>query len=77
MRLIIDRFEDVFAICEDEKGNIVAIRRSELPLCAREGEVFRKDENGKWIHDHAATETRLKMNSKRLKDLLNRGKPLS
>ena len=40
MRYIIDHFEEKFAVCEDEKGNLVDIKKREIPETAQEGDVL-------------------------------------
>lgn len=41
MRLVIDRFEGGFAVCEDENRKMVNIETCKLPSDAREGDVLR------------------------------------
>lgn len=41
MRLIIDRFEGAYAVCEDENKNMVNILKAKLPKDAEEGSVLR------------------------------------
>lgn len=41
MRLVIDRFEGVYAICEDENKNMVAVIKTNLPAEAKEGSVLK------------------------------------
>ena len=55
MRYIIDHFEEKFAVCEDEKGNLVDIKKSEIPETAQEGDVLIY-KNGKYIVDKSETE---------------------
>lgn len=45
MKFIIDRFEENFAVCEDENGIMKNIERSLLPKDTREGDVIFKDNN--------------------------------
>ena len=40
-KLIIDRFEGNYAICEDEERNMFAIEILELPKGAKEGSVLK------------------------------------
>jgi hypothetical protein len=40
MKLIIDRFEGNYAICEDEDRNMANIHRSKLPATSKEGDVL-------------------------------------
>ncbi len=44
MRYIIDRFEGNFAVCENEKQEMVNIPASKLPSGVKEGDVL--DESG-------------------------------
>ncbi len=52
MRLIIDRFEGDFAVCEYEKGKTLDLPAGLLPADAKEGDVLRL------TVDHEATERR-------------------
>lgn len=45
MRLIIDRFEGSFAVCEDDKRNMVNIERNKLSPEVKEGDVLNVDDN--------------------------------
>lgn len=45
MKFIIDRFEENFAVCEDENGIMKNIEKSLLPKDVREGDVILKDNN--------------------------------
>ena len=40
MELVIDRFEERYAVCEDENRTIVNMDRSKLPAGAKEGDVL-------------------------------------
>ncbi|GAA0120801.1 MAG: DUF3006 domain-containing protein [Clostridium argentinense] len=40
MKLIIDRFEGEFAVCENEEGKMINISRNKLPKEAKEGDVI-------------------------------------
>jgi hypothetical protein len=40
MRVIIDRFEGDFAVCEKADRSMMNIRRDQLPASAREGDVL-------------------------------------
>ena len=46
MRLIIDRFEDIYAVCETESGKMINILKSLLPNNVHEGSVLIKTYNG-------------------------------
>lgn len=65
MRIIIDRFEGEFALCETENGKILNVP-SELFLNAHEGDVFDISFN------ETETEKRKENVSKRLKNLFDR-----
>lgn len=45
MKFIIDRFEENFAVCEDENGIMKNIEKSLLPKDVKEGDVILKDNN--------------------------------
>ena len=45
-RLIIDRFEGNYAICEDEERTMFAIEILELPKGAKEGSVLKISDSG-------------------------------
>lgn len=44
--LIIDRFENGYAICEDKNKNFFGIELAELPKGAKSGDVLDIDDNG-------------------------------
>ncbi|WP_283607389.1 DUF3006 domain-containing protein [Faecalispora anaeroviscerum] len=44
--LIVDRFEGMYAICEDAEKKFFAIELSELPKEVREGDVLEINEDG-------------------------------
>jgi len=56
-RLVIDRFEGGFALCEGEDGAMVQLCRNEMPVNAREGDVL-IESDGKITVDAAGTEAR-------------------
>jgi urease accessory protein UreE len=68
MRLIIDRFEGNFALCEKEDSCIVQIELERLPKGAAEGDVL-VIENDKLIIDEAATKARKNQISKISNDI--------
>lgn len=54
MKFIIDRFEDNFAVCEDENGNMINIDRKKISNKAKECDViFLKD--NKYFIDYEET----------------------
>lgn len=46
MRVVIDRFEGEFAVCEADEGNMINIEKSKLPEGAREGDVLEVTDDG-------------------------------
>ena len=40
MKFIVDRFEDDYAVCEDDKFQIYNIPRTNLPIETKEGDVI-------------------------------------
>ena len=40
MKVIIDRFEGEYAICEKENSEMIDIKKQQLPLEAKEGDVL-------------------------------------
>lgn len=40
MKVIIDRFEGKFAVCEKEDRKMIDIDKSKIPLTAKEGDVL-------------------------------------
>jgi len=57
-KVIIDRFEGDFAVCEDESRKMINIEKSRLPADAKEGYVLIiKDEGGIEV-DYAETQAR-------------------
>lgn len=40
MELIIDRFEEEYAVCEDENKKILNINKSKIPKQAKEGDII-------------------------------------
>ena len=70
--MVIDRFENNFAICEDDFGTFIQIPKSELPKNVKEGDILKKNSNGIWETDEKEKAAILEDNSKRLAALLNR-----
>ena len=58
MKLIIDRFEEDYAVCESETG-MVNIKRSDIPNDAAEGDTLVLS-NGGYFIDREDTEKRRK-----------------
>lgn len=46
MKLIIDRFEGKYAVCELEDGKFVDIPKEDIPEDAKEGDVLTKTDSG-------------------------------
>jgi hypothetical protein len=67
--LIIDRFENGFAVVEDSENNaMLSIPLSELPAGAREGSVLKPTENGYTLKkDDGARAEKIKALFERLK----------
>lgn len=57
MVLIIDRFEDKYAICEDENGNMVNLLIDDIVGKVKEGDVLTLKE-GKYVVDIDKTANR-------------------
>lgn len=70
--LIIDRFEENFAVCEDDDGSFFAIDISELPDGASEGDVLKLDDSGSISADKAETENRKNRIREKMLRLKNR-----
>ena len=45
MKIIIDRFEGTYAVCEKEDRTMMDIKRSNLPSEAKEGDLLSIDNN--------------------------------
>ena len=59
MRVVIDRFEGDYAICEKEDRTMIDIKKSELPSDCKEGDILFIEENVIRV-DKVATEKRRK-----------------
>lgn len=57
-QLIIDRFENNYAICEDGEKRMFAIEREEVPKEAKEGDVLRISDQGELTVDKEETKRR-------------------
>lgn len=68
MELIIDRFEDEYAICEDKDKKILNINKSKIPKQAKEGDIIIYRE-GEYILDKEKTLNRKKYIEELTKDL--------
>lgn len=67
-KLIIDRFEGSFAICENDDKSIEKIPKYKLPLRCAEGECLILDSEGMYQKDTDTT----KIREKRILDKMNR-----
>ncbi len=56
--LIIDRFENGYAICEDDNCNFFGIVLEEIPKGAKEGDVLNIDDEGNIAVNQAETQNR-------------------
>lgn len=56
--LVIDRFEGIYAICENEERSLFAIERSELPEGAEVGSVMEITSTGELTLDEVETQNR-------------------
>lgn len=68
MKLIIDRFEGDYAVCEKEDRSIVNVPKDKLPLDCAEGDCLILMEDGSYRKDKDTTEAR----KKKLRDKMNR-----
>lgn len=68
MKLIIDRFEEKYAVCEDENKKILNINKSKIPKQAKEGDIIIY-RNGTYILDKEKTLNRKKYIEELTKDL--------
>ena len=57
-KIIIDRFEGIYAICEDADKKFFAIETGELPKGVKEGTVLAITEEGELQVDQAETDAR-------------------
>jgi hypothetical protein len=67
-KLIIDRFEGAYAICEVDDKSMVKIPKYRLPLDCKEGDCLILDSNEMVQKDNEATDHR----NKHIKEKLNR-----
>jgi|LSQX01.3.fsa_nt_gb hypothetical protein len=68
MRLIIDRFEGCYAVCETEDKRMVNIKRSELPTGTKEGDIIFQTSDG-YKMDKEVTDKRRERISKLMNEL--------
>ncbi len=65
-KYIIDRFEGIYAICEDEGKSFINIEKDKLPSEIKEGDCIISDEDGIYSLDIEATEERKRRIRKKL-----------
>lgn len=68
-KIVIDRFEGTYAICEDKDQKFFAIEIAELPNGAREGHVLEIKDDGTLSIDQKETDIRRDKNKKLQDDL--------
>lgn len=68
MKIIIDRFEGSYAVCEKEDRTMIDIKRIKLPHKAKEGDVLSID-NGMITIDTMETEKRIRKIEELTEDL--------
>ncbi|MCD7771488.1 MAG: DUF3006 domain-containing protein [Oscillospiraceae bacterium] len=61
---IIDRFEDAFAVLEDESGSHIDVPRDQIPRNVHEGDVLEQSETGFIIREDLTRERRDKIITK-------------
>lgn len=71
MKVVIDRFEGKFAVCEKEDRKMINILKDKVPSGAGEGTVLNLYDNGKIEIDIEETEKQAKKIEKLMKDLFN------
>ena len=59
-KIIVDRIEGHFIVCEDEKENILELKKDDVIGDVKEGDVLVKGKDGKFCLDKALTEKRKK-----------------
>lgn len=67
-KLIIDRFEGTYAVCEKEDKSTILIPKYKLPQSCKEGECLILDANGIYQKDSETFSSR----EKRIRDKMNR-----
>jgi hypothetical protein len=68
LRLIIDRFNGIYAVCETEERKMINVEKSKLPAHAKEGDVLIV-ENGIYNIDLDSTKRRKKDIEKLMDDV--------
>jgi len=70
MKVIIDRFEGNYAVCEKEDETMINIEKTKIPKIAKEGDVLIINPSG-IIIDTVETDIRKHQIEERTKDLWN------
>ena len=70
-KLIIDRFEGTYAICEDQEKKMFAISLNELPQGAKPGDVLQISGAGELSVDQEETQRRRKKNGRPAKQAVS------
>ena len=65
-KIIVDRIEGHFIVCEDEKENILELKKDDVIGDVKEGDVLVKGKEGKFCLDKALTEKRKKLQKKNI-----------
>lgn len=68
MKVIIDRFEGIYAVCEKEDNTMIDLKRIDIPKDAKEGDVLNIEDDSITI-DEEETERRKKEIEELTKDL--------
>lgn len=58
MKIIIDRFEGEYAVCETEEKKFIDIPKIDIPVGAKEGDILSKSDNGYKIEKDETNEKR-------------------
>ena len=58
MKIIIDRFEGDYAVCETEEKKFIDIPKSDIPVEAKEGDILSKTDTGYRIEKTETEEKR-------------------
>ena len=66
MKLVIDRFEGTFAVCETETKEFVHVSKKDIPAEAKEGDVLTQTPDRKYQVDKDTTAQRKKDIDKKL-----------
>ena len=66
---IIDRFEGIYAICEQEDKTMISIRKNQLPSGVKEGDYIIRKEDGTFLIDANKRKIREEEIRKKMNDL--------